>query len=52
MSCTQAGKEQPKAYRSIKVEDLDLAAMKQSMSRRAFRRSVSDAALGLIPTNA
>ena len=30
------------------VEDLDLAAMKRSMGRRAFRRSVSDAALGQV----
>jgi putative transposase len=30
------------------IEDLDLAAMKRSMGRRAFRRSVSDAALGRI----
>ena len=29
------------------VEDLDIAAMKKSMGRRAFRRSVSDAALGM-----
>ena len=35
-------------YGEVKVEDLDLAAMKQSMGRRAFRRSVSDAALGRI----
>jgi len=30
------------------IEDLDLAAMKKSMGRRAFRRSVSDTALGQI----
>ena len=30
------------------IEDLDLAAMKRSMGRRAFRRSVSDAALGQV----
>ena len=30
------------------VEDLDLAAMKRSMGRRAFRRSVPDAALGSV----
>ena len=35
-------------YREVVVEDLDLAAMKKSMGRRAFRRSVSDAALGQI----
>jgi putative transposase len=34
-------------YSEIVVEDLNLAAMKQSMGRRAFRRSVSDAALGM-----
>jgi putative transposase len=32
----------------IVIEDLDIAAMKKSMGRRAFRRSVSDAALGQI----
>ena len=30
----------------VKIEDLNLAAMKRSMGRRAFRRSVSDAGLG------
>jgi putative transposase len=35
-------------YGHIVVEDLDLAAMKQGMGRRAFRRAVSDAAMGLI----
>jgi putative transposase len=30
------------------IEDLDLVAMKRSMGRRAFRRSVSDAAMGLV----
>lgn len=35
-------------YSEVVIEDLDLAAMKQSMGRRAFRRSVSDAALGQI----
>jgi putative transposase len=35
-------------YREVVIEDLDLAAMKRSMGRRAFRRSVSDAALGRI----
>ncbi len=35
-------------YREVVVEDLDLAAMKKSMGRRAFRRSVSDTALGQI----
>jgi putative transposase len=32
----------------IVIEDLDVAAMKQSMGRRAYRRAVSDAAMGLI----
>ncbi len=36
------------AYSEVVVEDLDLAAMKASMGRRAFRRSVSDTALGQI----
>jgi putative transposase len=35
-------------YGQIVVEDLDLAAMKRGMGRRAFRRSVSDAAVGQI----
>ena len=35
-------------YSEVVAEDLDLAAMKKSMGRRAFRRSVSDAALGQI----
>ncbi len=34
-------------YEEVVVEDLDLAAMKRSMGRRAFRRSVSDAAIGM-----
>jgi len=35
-------------YGEIVIEDLDIAAMKRSMGRRAFRRSVSDAGLGAI----
>ena len=35
-------------YGQVVIEDLDLAAMKQSMGRRAYRRAVSDAALGAI----
>lgn len=35
-------------YGEVVIEDLDLAAMKRSMGRRAFRRSVSDAALGQV----
>ncbi len=34
-------------YSEVVVEDLDIAAMKRSMGRRAFRRSVSDAAIGM-----
>nr|WP_298342576.1 RNA-guided endonuclease TnpB family protein [Ferrimicrobium sp.] len=33
-------------YGEVHIEDLNLAAMRQSMGRRAFRRSVSDAGLG------
>jgi putative transposase len=36
------------SYSQIVIEDLDLAAMKQSMGRRAYRRAVSDAAMGLV----
>jgi putative transposase len=36
------------AYGHIVIEDLDLAAMKRSMGRRAYRRAVSDAAMGAI----
>ncbi|MGH3557924.1 MAG: IS607 family element RNA-guided endonuclease TnpB, partial [Mycobacterium sp.] len=35
-------------YGHIVIETLDLEAMKRSMGRRAFRRSVSDAAMGAI----
>jgi len=35
-------------YGEIVIEDLDLAAMKRSMGRRAFRRAVADAGLGAI----
>jgi putative transposase len=35
-------------YGQVVIEDLDVAAMKRSMGRRAFRRSVSDAAMGLV----
>lgn len=35
-------------YGQIVVEDLDVAAMKRSMGRRAFRRSICDAAMGAI----
>ena len=33
-------------YSEVVIEDLDVAGMKRSMGKRAFRRSVSDAALG------
>jgi hypothetical protein len=33
-------------YSEVVIEDLGIAAIKKSMGRRAFRRSVSDAALG------
>lgn len=36
------------SYGHIVIEDLDVAAMKRSMGRRAYRRSVSDAAMGLV----
>jgi len=36
------------AYGRIVIEDLDVAAMKQGMGRRAFRRAVSDAGMGAI----
>lgn len=34
-------------YSEVVIEDLNIAAMKRSMGRRAFRRSVSDASLGV-----
>ncbi len=34
-------------YGEVVIEDLHIAAMKPSMGRRTFRRSVSDAALGM-----
>jgi putative transposase len=36
------------SYGHIVIEDLDVAAMKRSMGRRAYRRAVSDAAMGLV----
>jgi putative transposase len=44
----QLSTELASTYGHIVVEDLDVAAMKRSMGRRAFRRSVSDAAMGLV----
>jgi putative transposase len=36
------------SYGHLVIEDLDVAAMKRSMGRRAFRRSISDAAMDLV----
>jgi putative transposase len=36
------------SYGRIVIEDLDVAAMKQGMGRRAFRRAISDAAMGAL----
>lgn len=36
------------SYGHIVIEDLDMAAMKRSMGRRAYRRAVSDAAMGVV----
>ena len=36
------------AYGHVVIEDLDVAAMKKGMGRRAFRRAISDAAMGAI----
>jgi putative transposase len=35
-------------YGHIVIEDIDVAALKQGMGRRAFRRAVSDAAMGAV----
>ncbi|WP_231740377.1 IS607 family element RNA-guided endonuclease TnpB [Mycobacterium sp. GA-1999] len=35
-------------YGQVVIEDLDVAAMKRSMGRRAYRRAVSDAAMGMV----
>ncbi|HUH69918.1 MAG TPA: IS607 family element RNA-guided endonuclease TnpB [Mycobacterium sp.] len=35
-------------YGHLVIEDLDVAAMKRSMGRRAFRRAVSDAGIGAV----
>ena len=40
--------ELARSYGHIVIEDLDVAAMKRSMARRAYRRAVSDAATGAI----
>jgi putative transposase len=36
------------SYGHVVIEDLDVAAMKQSMGRRACRRAISDAAMGCV----
>jgi putative transposase len=36
------------SYGHIVIEDLDVGAMKRSMGRRAFRRAISDAAMGAV----
>jgi putative transposase len=36
------------AFGQIVIEDLDVAAMKQGMGRRAYRRAVADAAIGCV----
>jgi putative transposase len=35
-------------YGQVVIEDLDVAAMKRSMGKRAYRRAISDAAMGLV----
>ncbi|MCL2582188.1 MAG: IS607 family element RNA-guided endonuclease TnpB, partial [Streptosporangiales bacterium] len=40
--------ELARVYGQIVVEDLDIAGMKKSMGKKAFRRLVSDAALGRV----
>jgi putative transposase len=40
--------ELARRYGHIVIEDLDVAAMKQSMGRRPYRRAISDAAMGAI----
>jgi putative transposase len=35
-------------YGQVVIEDLDVAAMKKGMGRRAYRRAISDAAMGAI----
>jgi putative transposase len=35
-------------YGHVVIEDLDVAAMKQGMGRRAYRRAISDAAMGRV----
>jgi putative transposase len=40
--------ELARSYGHIVIEDLDVAAMKKNMGRRAYRRAVSDAAIGMV----
>ncbi len=44
----QLSTELANTYGQVVIEDLDVAAMKRSIGRRAFRWSISDAAMGLI----
>lgn len=44
----QLTEELASEYGHVVIEDLDVAAMKRGMGRRAFRRSVSDAAMGQV----
>lgn len=44
----QLTSELASSYGHIVIEDLDVAAMKRGMGRRAFRRAVSDAAMGVV----
>jgi putative transposase len=44
----QLSTELASSYGRVVIEDLDLAAMKHSMGRRAYRRAVSDAAMGSV----
>jgi putative transposase len=40
------------AYGRVVIEDLDVAAMKRSMGRCAYRSAVSDAAMGMVAPDA
>jgi putative transposase len=44
----QLSTELASSYGRVVIEDLDLAAMKRSIGRRAYRRAVSDAAMGSV----
>jgi putative transposase len=45
-ACHQLTTSLARTYGEIVIEDLDVAGMKRGMGRRAFRRAVSDAAIG------